>query len=226
MDKWLRVLFVKTLLKVSLLVVLSLSMQSCGKKLVPVGEYYVSYVPNDPLFTDPQYNPECLGESGEPYQERGTYLNDEGAYIPRPGESFSAYRDRLMNTLRVQEAELDNFSHALANKEKSIAGLERQVAQLQAQHVDMRLALARLQTQGPGINRDPLFMFHKVEEGETLQSISNGNYGTYTAWLGIYRFNYDSLSDGPNKILAGETLVLPRFCDEETVRLFQRKAKR
>lgn len=176
---------------------------SCSKFTTPLY--------NDPIYSNGKANVAILGKGGEAYSQRGGDLENKNEFARRPGENFDEYMTRFTNTLLAQEYEIERIDKQIDKKRSSIANLKEQLSALQAKHVELRLSLMRTRgsdplVSGKGYN---LFKQYIVKDGETLQRISYKNYGTYTAWLAIYRFNKDRLPGGPNRIHPGQVLYLP-----------------
>jgi len=152
---------------------------------------------------------DVLEEHGEHYQKRGSNFVDAGLFQPEPGETYQHYQFRVTNTILTQERDIKALMQAIEEKTKNLNHLEKQLSELQARHVDMRLALAALEKKNRLQNDMTLFSRYIVKEGDTLQKIAHQRYGTHTGWLNIYRFNYQSLPYGPNKIEKGQVLLIP-----------------
>jgi nucleoid-associated protein YgaU len=187
----------------TLAIATSLFLVSCSSFLTPIY--------NDPIYNTPKTELEVLGEGGEPYTQRGENITNQNKFSPRADESFDEYSTRMINTLAVQEYQLQEIEKAVDKKIASVEKLDKQLPTLQAQHVDLRLALMRVTSDDTLTNSQGKLLFtkHVVKDGETLQKISVLTYGTYTAWLCIYRFNLDQLPNGPNRVFPGQILYLP-----------------
>jgi nucleoid-associated protein YgaU len=178
---------------------------------------YTTPIYNDPFFKTPTTELKVLQEGGEPYTQRGENLADKNSFSPRADEKFDEYTDRIVNTLAIQEYQIEQIVREIDKKTTSIERLGIQVPTLQAKHVDLRLDLMRVTSSDALMDSKGKLLFkkHVVNHGETLQKISMLTYGTYTGWLCIYRFNLEQLPNGPNRIYPGQILYLPMVTSED-----------
>ena len=178
---------------------------------------YTTPIYNDPFFNAPKTELQVLKEGGEPYTQRGENLADKHNFSPRADENFEEYTARIVNTLAIQEYQLEQIGRAIDKKLTSIERLDTQVPTLQAKHVELRLDLMRVTSSEALMDSQGKLLFkkHVVKDGETLQKISMLTYGTYTGWLCIYRFNLEQLPNGPNRIYPGQILYLPMVTSED-----------
>lgn len=177
-------------------------MSSCAQFSTPIY--------NDPLYRAQQNKRSELGKGGEPYVQRAQTLNEESS-------SFSEQKERILNTLAAQKYQLKELEQSIEEKGKIVVELEQQLPELEKDHALMRIELIRNTSSQalPGENKETTFKRYVVEDGDTLQRISQREYGTYTAWLSIYRFNRQQLPNGPNRIYPGQTLFLPVVKESE-----------
>lgn len=172
---------------------------------------YTTYIPNDPLFQQETLAQDSLISTTNSYTQRGDYFVDQTLYQPAPEEKYDDYRARIINTLLVQEHQVNSLKKSIRDKKESIAYLNKQLNNLRAQHVDLRLKLAKQKGEmGDSQEEDSLFAKHVIAKGDTLQKIAFQTYGLYNAWLGIYRFNTDQLTFGPDRLEAGTEILIPR----------------
>ncbi|MCH1430181.1 MAG: hypothetical protein L7U87_05395 [Chlamydiales bacterium] len=172
---------------------------------------YKTPFPNDPLFTEQGPNRSKLASSSEQYNQRDNYFFDKTLYQPRENESYDSYRARLINTLTVQKHTKDTLEQSVYKKRESIAFLKKQLSQIRAQHVDLRIKLSMLKGEmNEDSGQDALFARYRLIKGDTLQKVAYQTYGVYNAWLGIYRFNSDRLTYGPDRIEEGTEILIPR----------------
>jgi hypothetical protein len=189
----------KLLLSLSLLALSS----SCSTYWTPF--------PNDPLFRESTRHEEKLSSSAEQYTQRDSYFLDKTLYQPRKEESYNHYRARLINTLTVQSHTKETLEQSIHRKRETIAFLNKQLNQIRAQHVDLRVKLSILKGEmDNGQDQDSLFARYNLVKGDTLQKVAYQTYGVYNAWLGIYRFNSDRLTYGPDRIEEGTEVLIPR----------------
>lgn len=175
----------------------------CGHPLIP------------PLLTTTTHkeNPialETLGRGGDPYQKRREPMSDVSDFSPKDGEPFDRYQARLTNTFGAQQHETERLKEGIAKKKASTKQLGNQLDDLEKQHADLRMALAKLEDTATQTEANPvLFSRYVVQKGDTLQKISRNRYGNFSGWLNIYRFNHTTLTDGPNRIEKGQAILLP-----------------
>lgn len=189
---------------------------SCGRE-------YTTPIPADPLYKSHPKNIEKLGEPAENYVKRDSIdLESTGNYAPKENESFSDYKLRLFNTLVLQQQDNQQQQHAIVQKEAVLADLREQLQLLQKRHLDLRLALA---AQTPEQNKhaiaDALFMRYTIESGDTLQKIAYDKLDSNKAWIGIYRFNVEKLSNGPNRIRSNDWIIIPKINVENSIKLHE-----
>jgi nucleoid-associated protein YgaU len=85
-----------------------------------------------------------------------------------------------------------------------------QLAQRKLDEAAMRRAEANERaTSGARPEQAPSSRKHTVGAGETLSHISLKYYGTANRWQEIYEANKDEIGDNPNKIKAGQELIIP-----------------
>lgn len=178
---------------------------------------YTTPIYNDPFFNGPKTELQILKEGGEPFIQRGENIVSNGKLSPRADENFEEYTARIINTLAVQEYQLEQLGREIDKKTMSIERLDTQIPTLQAKHVELRLDLMRVTSSDALTDSQGKLLFkkHVVRDGETLQKISMLTYGTYTGWLCIYRFNLEQLPNGPNRIYPGQILYLPMVTSED-----------
>lgn len=165
---------------------------------------------NDPLYRRDSSNTSKLGKGGEPYIQR---MASDGKSSP----TFTEKKEKMINTLAAQKHSLKEIEVSIASKTQQVAELEKQLPELEKEHAMMRIEVLRSSNSQsiPGENKETTFKRYTVQDGDTLQRISQKEYGTYTAWLSIYRFNRQQLPNGPNRIYTGQTLYLPVVKDQE-----------
>lgn len=190
-------------IKICLFIFLSSLFASCSQFTTPIY--------NDPIFSQDPTNTSTLGKGGEVYSQRDDKLSDQGTLIPHPGESYNDFTLRIANTIKAQEYQIRLIEQSTDKKKASIQNLQKQLPTLQAKHIELRLHLMRVTQSDTLLDKKghKLFKRHVIRENETLQKIAYEYYGTYTGWLGIYRFNREQLTNGPNHIHPGQILYIP-----------------
>lgn len=151
-----------------------------------------------------------LADKGETYTRRGDYTLDISNFAPDPDESYEVYRQRMMNTLAMQEMNQQNLVQAIEEIERRLQELRQQEQMIRSENVDLRLNYAEGREEEEEVNM-PSTRFQKyvIVQDDTLQKIAFRHYGTHSAWLSIYRYNLERLPYGPNRILPGTVLLLP-----------------
>lgn len=153
-----------------------------------------------------------LGEAGDTYQRRGDYLTQVGSLKPEKQESYAHFHSRLINTLTIQDYDIQMLEESLEKKSEQIEYLQVQLEQLLQENADLH---EELEDQDEPLAAQPQqerssFEVYTVQKGDTLQKIAVRKYGTYTGWLAIYRFNLEQLPHGPNRVDVGQKLFLPQ----------------
>ncbi|MCB1134991.1 MAG: LysM peptidoglycan-binding domain-containing protein [Chlamydiia bacterium] len=174
-------------------------------------DYYYATA-EEGLYGDKLYRQ--LGAHGEAHVRRGEYLADAGAMGPDKGETYEQFHGRVLNTLTLQEYDLQMLKDSIEQKNKQIDYLQEQLSQLQQENTGLRgtIKTQRMRVaEGVRPKQKAPFERYKVQKSDTLQTIANRQYGTHTAWLAIYRFNLERLPNGPNQIMEGQELLLPNF---------------
>lgn len=170
---------------------------------------YRTPIADDPIYRLDEVDVTELEDQGERYTRRGEYIVDISEIGPRPDETYGRFRQRLLNTLAMQEYNRDQLTERLDASEKRIGDLSVQLDEMRRQNAEMRLALAQPSDAAAMGARQTRFNYYRVQKGDTLQKIAHELYGTHTAWLALYRFNRSRLSDGPNRIEVGTSLFVP-----------------
>ncbi len=152
-----------------------------------------------------------LEEQGASYQKRDDTMIDISHFRPDPGEPYGHYQRRVMNTLELQQQDLQTLTVAIDEKNSNIANFEEQLGQIKTRQADLRLALTTINDEYANAKEStaPLSAY-TVRAGDTLQKISYRRFGSHAAWLSLFRFNRERLPDGPNLIEKGQTLLIPR----------------
>lgn len=163
---------------------------------------------------DPFYEERCwekLSHYGEKHTRRGSYIVDVGCVRPKKGEPYEDFRERVMNTLTMQNYNRRMLDEAIDRTRKKVEELKGELEKVQnaSQKLESTLGAMRKGERVRVRTRQSPFQGYTVQPGDTLQSIANNKYGTNTAWLAIYRFNQSVLPDGPNNIEIGDFLWLP-----------------
>ena len=181
-------------------------LSSCGSE-------YTTPVYNDPFFINDPVKTESLGRSAEPYQYRGDNFSSSGSYEPQKGESFDAFHQRVLNTLTLQTQKVEEMQRIIQERQQSTEYLRTQQSNLEEQDSQMRLLLAQREFAAEAKEGKEAVLFgrYEVVAGDTLQKISFAKYGTYTGWIGLYRFNLETFSQGPNELEVGTILLVPKI---------------
>ncbi|MDF2576654.1 MAG: hypothetical protein K0S74_138 [Chlamydiales bacterium] len=191
-----------------------LLMTSCSMSYISSNPTeYTTTIPAEPIFTSHPRDTAKLGEAGEKYLKRdGGLLEDRSHYKPKEDETYHSYKSRLFNTLSLQDYELQQLQRALEHKQDALVDLKQQLLVLQEKQVGLRLAIASLSPeQSQTTFSNSLFARYQIQPGDTLQKISSNKFNTYRAWLAIYRFNFEKLPNGPNRIQPGTWIVIPKI---------------
>lgn len=170
---------------------------------------YTTTVYNDPLYTFDKIDHSELPDKGERYTRRGEYIVDISDMGPKPNEPYAQYKQRLMNTLSMQQYNRDQLKQKLDDAKLSISNLDQQLESMRQQNAEMRLAMAMEGSAAPKGAQQARFTYYHVRKGDTLQTIAQELYGTHTGWLTLYRFNRSRLKEGPNRIEVGTPLFIP-----------------
>ncbi len=175
---------------------------------------YTAISPHDGTFTTESQMLDSLGADGEKYIRRDDLTTDVSRFPPKTGETYDHYRERVFNTLVAQELEIQDLLDTIEQKTDSIEELQSQLDPMKHHGAEMRLALSQNErgeeiAEGSNTFSRPLFQRYVVQKGDSLQRISHEQYGTYTGWLALYRFNHSRLPFGPNRIEEGTTLLIP-----------------
>lgn len=177
---------------------------SCGKT-------YTTPIRGGSLYTEKPLKTGYLKDQGEGFEQRGDYFSRMKGLQPQKGESFQDFEDRLINTLVVQEYDLDSYQTLIKEEEESIVNLTSQLEQLEEQGLDLRIQYQAMKNESAEKKFERLaFHPYKVQKGDTLQKISQQVFGTHTAWLALYQFNQFYVKN-PNLIEVGELIWLPAF---------------
>jgi len=177
---------------------------SCGKT-------YTTPFKNDPFFTQEPLETDILREYGEGFAQRGDYLSNVLGLQPEKGESYEKFENRLVNTLVVQEYDLDSYKGLIGDHKENIQNLTSQLKQLEEQNLDLRMQYQSLKEEKPKKRYEQgAFQPYRVQKNDTLQKISKKFFGTHTAWLSLYQFNQYYIQN-PNMIKVGELLWIPSF---------------
>ena len=126
---------------------------------------------------------------------------------------YKDFKQRIFNTLVLQENTKNKLTTELLTQEERFLKNEELLTDVQKKNLDLRLTLARLDSEGFENHTTISYLFtpYTVVKNDTLQKIAYSTYGNYDAWLMIYRFNIDELKKGPNKIRPGQMLLLPNI---------------
>lgn len=202
----------------------SIGDQACGTQWVtcpPLPKIQSACEPNE----DEELDRRLLDDCGERYLRRDDYSEDISQFRPKPDEPYEAYFTRVMNTLTIQEYNIESLEQAIEEKEKSVSQLNSQLTTMLQSENEMRLSLSSFETeqvetplaaggrpqrkrQKKSTHTGP-FSIYVVQQDDTLQKISHQAYGTHTGWIAIYRFNMNKMLYGPNRIEVGTTLYIP-----------------
>ncbi len=173
---------------------------------------YTTPVQNDPLYKFKPLEVKLLKEGGVAYEERVSDFEAKGEFKPKEGETYRHFQYRIYNTLLVQEHDKDKLAREVLDLEDNVESLEAQLTDMQASNIDLRLVLARVKSNVADASDvdSPMFSQYKIREGDTLQKIASKKFGTYTAWLTLFRFNENILKSGPNKLIPGTVILIPK----------------
>lgn len=193
---------------------------TCGTKRVLCPPFIATKCRSCPNEDERCLDHTVLEDKGERYTRRMDYSDDISLFSPKEGESYEAYYARMMNTLTLQQYNIEGLEKALEEKGVSLKNLQAQVSTINEQEALMRLTLASYEaSDGTTIGKNKKKKRHSpsarpfekyvVQKGDTLQRISQNAYGTYTGWLAIYRFNLKKMRFGPNRLETGTVLYIP-----------------
>lgn len=196
----------------------------CSTLLASCGSQYTSIVPEDPLFNSQSPSLGKLGKDPDKYIQR----NDDvpvsiGNYQPQKNESYIDYKNRIFNTLTLQEYENNKLQQAILKKELNIRDLEQQLEGIQKKHLELRILASNLDPeQNEDLIASSMFKSYRIAEGDTLQKIAFNQIGTHTAWVAIYRFNVEKLPNGPNRLTVGDWLIIPQSNIDRDIKLHKK----
>ncbi|MBN4067178.1 hypothetical protein JYU14_03745 [Simkania negevensis] len=195
--------------------------------LTSCGQQYTTPLYNDPLFRQPELDPSPLAEDGEVWTQRDWVFASDGKFQPRPNENFDEYLGRLLNTFVMQDLDLQSLKEMSLQKEVQTEELEKQLKILHDESLAMRLRLAQYMVEeSGGIPLHSTFRRYEIERGDTLRDVAFREYNNYEAWLALYRFNFEFLPGGPNRIKPGDVIVLPSMKKKLNLLLHQKAAEK
>ena len=179
------------------------------------GQQYTTPLQNDPFFIQRKIPPTSRDSVDTQYVQRKITYVDKNLLSPKPDETYQAFYARIMRTLEGEEWIKSDLINKLEQHEELLKELKQQHLLMQIQNIELRLNISRDTLQNNAPITLTLFKPYPVQVGDTLQSIAYHNYGTHTAWLAIYRFNKIMLPKGPNLLIPGIRLLLPRINNKD-----------